>query len=85
MVVRSSEWDFTVIPYVLLLLKFFNIIVWTNNKGEFFNELILQTYIVLGIIVCIISPFLKKLVKKLNPLHKPLPFPLLHSPELIEI
>ena len=59
---RFREWDFTVIPYVLLLLKFFDLAVWSNRKSLNFNIWLSGMYVCLVIYCYIVFPVLKYLV-----------------------
>jgi Na+/H+-dicarboxylate symporter len=66
-VVKCAKWDFTIIPYLLFVLKFLSIIVRTNNRHMYVNELILYIYAVLCLLAFIVAPLLNKLVRRLNP------------------
>ena len=53
------QWDFTVIPYVLLLLKFFDIAVWSQRAEENFNWLASKALVVLALYCWVIAPLIR--------------------------
>ena len=58
------EWDFTVLPYILLLLKFFDLGMWSNRQYDNFNWWVTFGYIVLFIYCWLLAPLLRYIINK---------------------
>lgn len=55
---KCMEWDFTVIPFILYLYKFFSIAVWTNKlESENQDWLMSKIYLSLLLFSCVLAPF----------------------------
>lgn len=62
---RCMEWDFTVIPYALYLLKFLSTAIWSHKITEDdFEWVVSAAYIILFFYSCIISPLAHKILFK---------------------
>jgi hypothetical protein len=62
------EWDFTVIPYVLLVLKFVELSIWANGQVAHFNWFLSVVYVGTAIYVWVFAPVLHRLLYKM--VHK---------------
>ena len=56
------QWDFTVIPYVLYLLKFFWTAVEANKLSAQLNWILTYTFVLLTGYVCIVAPLMHKYI-----------------------
>jgi hypothetical protein len=62
---RCMEWDFTVIPYVLLLMKFFDLTMWAHGLYDTsYNKILIIILTVLAIYTWILTPIMHKFIYK---------------------
>ena len=58
------EWDFTVIPYVLLLLKFFDLGIWAHKQDSNYNMLLTIICMIIALYSWFFAPILHRFIYK---------------------
>ena len=60
---RSCGWDFTVIPYVLFLLKFLDITLWALKKQYMMGKVLSYLYVGMVLYVYFLAKFISEKLK----------------------